>query len=142
VTANRHQMDLRESDTAQDDRSVGQLFGDLSREFSDLMREEVQLAKAELREEATKAGKAGGMFGGAAVAGYMTLLLVSFAAAWGLAELIPAGFAFLIVGVVYGVIAALLFVRGRKQIKQVNAMPNQTVQTLKEDARWAKAQLK
>lgn len=136
------QADLGSSSSGQDDRSLGQLFGDLSREFSELMREEVHLAKAELREEASKAGKAGGMFGGAALAGYMCLLLVSFAAAWGLAALIPTGFAFLIVGALYGIAAAVLFVRGRKQIKQVSPVPDQTVETLKEDARWAKAQLK
>lgn len=137
-----HQVDSRSSTSTQDDRSLGQLFGDLSRQFSELMREEVRLARTELREEAAKAGKSGGMLGGAAVAGYLCLLLVSFAAAWGLAEVIPTGFAFLAVGAVYGIVAAVLFLRGRHQIKQVSPVPDQTVQTLKEDAQWAKAQLR
>lgn len=134
-------IDLRRDHDQLDDRSLGELFGELSAGFSQLVRDEVQLAKVELREEAAKARRAGGMFGGAALAGYMALLLVSFAAAWGLAEVIPVGFAFLIVGVLYGIVAAVLFLRGRDEIKHASPMPEQTVETLKEDARWAKAQL-
>jgi hypothetical protein len=127
---------------APDDRKLGELFGDLSREFSTLMRQEVELAKAELREEASKAGKAGGMLGGAALAGLFCLLMLSFAAAWGLAEVMPTGVAFLLVAVVYGVTAAVLFVVGRAHLRQVRPVPEETVDTLKEDAQWAKAQLK
>jgi hypothetical protein len=122
--------------------SLGDLFGDLSRDFTTLMRQEVELAKTELREEAAKAGKAGGMFGGAAVAGYMCLLLLSFAAAWGLSEVIPEGFAFLIVAAVYGIAAAVLFMKGRSQMREVRPVPDETVETLKEDVQWAKAPLK
>lgn len=136
------QGDLRSSSSNLDDRGLGDLFGDLSREISELMREEVRLAKTELREEATNAGKSAGMFGGAAVAGYMCLLLVSLAAAWGLAEVLYTGFAFLIVGVVYGIVAAVLFVRGREQMREINPVPDETVESLKEDAQWAKARLK
>jgi hypothetical protein len=126
----------------EDDRSLGELFGDLSRDFSTLMRQEVELAKTEIREEATKAGKAGGMLGGAAAAGYFCLLLASFALAWGLAELIPTGFAFLVVALLYGITAAALFVMGRSRLREVRPVPDDTVETLKEDVQWARAQLK
>ena len=124
-----------------DERSLGELFGELNREFSHLVRQEVQLAKTELREEAAKAGKAAGMLGGAGVAAQFALLLLSFAAAWGLAEVIPVGFAFLIVGAVYAIVALVLFVRGRSQLKQVSPVPDQTIETLK-DVQWAKAPMK
>jgi hypothetical protein len=126
----------------QEDRSLGELFGDLTRDLSQLMRDEVKLAKTELQDEARKAGKAGGMFGAGAAIGYAALLLLSFAAAWGLAEVMPTGFAFLIVGAVHALIAALLFLKGRSQAKEVRPVPDQTIETLKEDAEWAKAQLK
>jgi hypothetical protein len=125
-----------------DDRKLGDLFADLTRDLSTLMRQEVELAKAEVREEASKAGKAGGMLGGAAVAGHFCLLLLSFALAWGLDAVMPTGFAFLIVGVVWGIAAAFLFVTGRTQLRRVRPVPEETVDTLKEDVQWAKAQLK
>jgi hypothetical protein len=124
----------------QADASLGELFSDLSTDMSALLRDELQLAKVELKEEIKKAGRAGGMFGGAAFAGYMTIVLLSFAAAWGLAELMPVGWAFLIVAVVWGAAAAVLYLRGRDQLQKVNPKPEQTIDTLKEDVRWAKNQ--
>ena len=90
------------------DASFGELFSDLTTDMSGLMRDELALAKVELKEEITKVGRAGGMFGGAALAGYMTIVLLSFAAAWGLAEVMAVGWAFLIVAVIWGAAAALL----------------------------------
>ena len=102
----------------------------------------MELAKVEMKEEAVKAGRAGGMLGGAAAAGDLALILLAFAAAWGLAELVDAGWAFLIVGVVVGAIAAVLARVGQQKLSEVNPVPEQTVETLKEDARWARAQKK
>lgn len=124
-----------------DDRSLGQLFGDLSRDMSGLVRKELELARAEISEEAARAGKAAGVLGGAAGAGLLALLLLSFAAAWGLAEVMPTGVAFLIVGAVYAAVAGVLFISGRNRLRQVRPVPDQTVQTLKEDVQWAKTQL-
>jgi hypothetical protein len=124
----------------QTDASLGELFSDLTADMSALMRDELSLAKVELKEEITKAGRAGGMFGGAALAGYMTIVLLSFAAAWGLAELMAVGWAFLIVGVVWGVAAAILYFRGRDALRTVHPKPEQTIDTLKEDVQWAKKQ--
>ena len=122
------------------DASLGALFSDLSTDMSALLRDELSLAKVELKEEITKVGRAGGMFGGAALAGYMTIVLLSFAAAWGLAEVMAVGWAFLIVAVSWGIAAALLYLRGRDQFQKVHPKPELTIDTLKEDLRWAKKQ--
>jgi hypothetical protein len=82
------------------------------------------------------------MLGGGAVAALLALILLTSAAAWGLAEVVDAGWAFLIVGVVIGAVAAVLAMNGRRKLAEVRPVPDQTVDTLKEDARWARAQVK
>jgi hypothetical protein len=125
-----------------EDRSLGELLGDATRDLSTLVRQEIELAKVEIKEEVTKAGKAGGMLGGTAVAALMSLLLLSFAAAWGLTEIVPEGVAFLIVGLMYAAVTAFLYFKGRAELQQVNPVPAQTIDTLKEDAQWAKQRIK
>ena len=122
-----------------EDRSLGELVGDMSRELSTLMRKEVELAKVETKDELSKAGRAGAMLGAGAAIGYAALLLLSFALAWGLAEVMAAGWAFLIVGVLHAVVAAVLVRQGRERMRAVKPVPEQTVETLKEDVQWAKA---
>lgn len=126
----------------QEHQSLGQLINEAMGDVSELMRKEVELAKLELREEASKASKAGAKLGAAAAAGYLALLLASFALAWGLAELIGPGWGFLIVAVLYAIVAVVLFMNGRKQFRKISPMPRQTVETLKEDAAWAREQTK
>lgn len=123
------------------DKSLGQLFGELSSEFSGLMQTQVELAKVELREEASKVGDAAKMFGAAAVSGYMALLLVSFAAAWGLATVMNEGLAFLIVGAVYGVLALVMYTQARKRAEKLDLVPKQTVASFKEDVEWARQKM-
>jgi hypothetical protein len=118
--------------------SIGELIGEISDDLSKLFRQEVELAKAELKEEAGKAGKAAGMLGGAGFAGYMTVLLLSFAVVFGLANVMDHGWAFLIVAVVWGIAGAVLYAGGRKKMKDVDPMPRRTVDTIKEDAKWLK----
>jgi Putative Actinobacterial Holin-X, holin superfamily III len=118
--------------------SVGELIGNISNDLSQLFRQEVELAKAELKQEAAKAGKAGGMLGGAAFAGYLAVVLLSFALVFGLSNVMDAGWAALIVAVIWAVIGAVLFVNGRKKLKDVDPVPHRTVDTLKEDAKWLK----
>jgi len=67
--------------------------------------------------------------------------MLSFAAAWGLTEVVPEGVAFLIVGGAYGLIALALLGLGRQRLKAVKPVPEQTVETLKEDVAWAKQQM-
>ncbi len=121
-----------------EDRSLSDLVSDVTGEIATLFRKEVELARAETSEQVSRAAKAGGMLGAAAVLGFLTLILLAFAAAWGLSEVVPEGVAFLIVGVVFGIVAAVLASAGKKKIASVNPMPDQTVQTLKADVQVAK----
>ncbi len=121
-------------------QSVGSLVADLTADLSTLMRQEVELAKVELKEEGVKAGKAVGMFGGAAFAGWMVGLFASLALMYTLHAFMPTGWAALIVAILWAIVGALLFTRGRKQLKDVRPVPAQIVETLKEDVEWAKAQ--
>jgi Putative Actinobacterial Holin-X, holin superfamily III len=118
--------------------SLGQLVGEIGEHLSKLMRQELVLAKAEIREEATKAGKAGGMLGGAGLAGYTAALFGTLAAVFGLGHVMDLGWAALIVTVIWAVIGTVLFVTGRSRLRQVSPKPEQTMETLKEDARWAR----
>jgi uncharacterized membrane protein YqjE len=128
------------STSFEDGRTLPQLITEMTGEIGALVRKELELAKVETKEEVTNAAKAGGLFGGVAVTGHMALLFLSLAVAWGLAAALPRGVAFLIVGVLYAVAAAVLFVAARKRAQQVNPLPEQTVETLKEDVEWLKAQ--
>lgn len=112
--------------------SVGDLIGEVARDLSTLMRQELELAKAEVRQEAVKTGKAAGTLGGAGLAGYMVLLFLSFALWWGLANVMDAGWAALIVAALWAVAAAVLYSVGRQRLRQVRPKPEQTVDTLKE----------
>ena len=113
--------------------SVGSLIGEVTSDLSTLMRQELDLAKAELKIEAAKTGKAAGMLGGAGFAGYMVALFVSIAAWWGIGSAIESrGWGALIVAVLWGVVAAVLFVIGRDKMREVNPKPERTVETLKE----------
>lgn len=112
--------------------SVGELLGEISRDFSTLVRQEVDLAKAEIRHEAAKSGKAAGLLGGAGLAGYFTLLFASAAAWWGLANVMDEGWAALIVAGAWAIIAAVLYLIGRRQMQRVRPMPERTAETLKE----------
>jgi len=120
------------------DTSIGQLIGDISDDLSKLFRQEVELAKAEVRQEATKAGKAAGMLGAAGFAGYMTVLLLSFAVVYGLSNVIDAGWAALIVAAVWAIVGGVLYANGRRKLREVNPVPRRTVETVKEDAQWLK----
>jgi len=124
----------------QPDKSLGELFSLMTADLSTLMRKEVELAKVELKEEAGHAAKAGGMLGAGALTAYLAVLFGSFAFAWLLDQWMPTALAFLIVAVLYGIAAAVLISKGRDRLKDVRPMPEQTVETLKEDAQWAKAQ--
>src|SRR3954447_23411524 len=123
----------------QADKSLGELFGDLTSDLSRLFRAEVQLAKTEARDELKKTGKATGMLGGAGLAGWMTALFMSLALAWLLDQAMNTALAFLIVGILWGVVALVLVTRGKREIKQVEPMPT-TVRTVKKDVQWAKEQ--
>ena len=125
-----------------DERSLGDLFSDLSRETTTLVRQEVQLAKAELTQSATEAARGIGMLVAGGVVAYAGLFFLLLAIVFGLIE---AGWAAwlsaLIVGLVVVAIGAVLVLRARASLKPANLAPQKTVQTLKEDAEWVKEQM-
>jgi mevalonate kinase len=113
-------------------RSVGELVGEVSNDLSALMRQELALAKAEIKAEATKTGKAAGKLGGAGFAGYMVALFASIALWWALANGMDEGWAALIVAALWAVVGAVLYSMGRSRLKAVHPKPERTVETLKE----------
>jgi hypothetical protein len=115
---------------------LGSLVREVAHDLSTLLRQELALAKAETRQEVIKAGKAGGALGGAGLAGWMTLLFVSLAVMFGLGEVMPLGWAALIVAVVWAIAAGGLFVVGRNRMRTVNPVPERTVESVKEDVQW------
>jgi hypothetical protein len=121
-----------------EDKSIGELIGDISDDLSRLFRQEVDLAKAELRTEAGKAGKAAGILGAAAIAGLMTVLLTSWALVYALDSVMPIGWAALIVAVIWAIVGAVLYSNGRKRLRTVSPVPQRTVDTIKEDGQWLK----
>jgi hypothetical protein len=126
--------DLRE-------RSLGELLRQLSEETTRLVHQELEPAKAELTEKGKQAGAGAGLFGGAGAIGLAALGALTACFILALNAVMPAWLAALIVAVVYGVIAAFLALRGRDKVKQATPLvPEQTIETVKEDVEWAKTQ--
>jgi uncharacterized membrane protein YqjE len=124
--------------TTSDEPSIGELLSEISTDVSQLVRDEIELAKAEIKQESSKAGKAVGMLGGAGYAGHLVLLLGSLTAIFALAHVVDIAWAALIITAVWAVIAAVLYTTGRKRLRTVNLKPERTVESLKEDAQWAR----
>jgi uncharacterized membrane protein YqjE len=131
-------VDLRVEPRAPE-KSLGELVADMTGSLSSIFRKEIELAKVELKEEAGKAGKGAGMLGGAAIAGWMTLILASFALVSLLDEVMHTALAFLLVAILYGIGAFVLQARGREQLANTPVLP-ETTRSLKEDAQWARTQ--
>jgi hypothetical protein len=110
--------------------SVGDLIGNVTRDLSTLMRQELALAQAELKQEATRTAKGGGAMAGAALAAYFVLLFLSVALWAGLSNVMDAGWAALIVALIWAGITAILFITGRSKLRQVHTTPERTVETL------------
>jgi uncharacterized membrane protein YqjE len=129
-------VDVRAS-ASNETRSVGEIVGDIASDLSTLVRQELQLAKTEMKTEAAKAGKGAGLLGGAGVAANLFLVFVSLFVMFLLGRVVDLDWAALIVAIVWAVVAAVLASMGRKQLKQVDPTLETTTQTLKEDAQWA-----
>ena len=110
--------------------SLGELLGQVSSDLSSLFRQEVELAKAELKQSATKAGAGAGLLGGAGYAALMAVFFLSVALWWGLGHLIDNGWSAVVIAVIWGIIAAILYSIGRKRLKSVQGAPK-TVDSLK-----------
>jgi hypothetical protein len=111
------------------DRSIGEVMGDISRDLSTLMRQEVALAKAEISDSASKAGKATGLLAGAATAAFLTLLFLSVALWWALGTAIGLGWSALVVALLWAVVGAILAVTGRSELSRVRGLPK-TAETM------------
>lgn len=122
--------DATPSERKAESTSLGDLLSEVTADLSTLMRQEVALAKAELRESATQAGRGAGMLGGAAYGAMMAIFFLSVALWWAIGYLTGLGWSAVIVAVIWGVIALVLFLTGRKELKRVDGAP-QTVETLK-----------
>ena len=123
------------------ERPIGELLSDVTTQLQQLVRKELELARAEIKQEVDKAVKGVAAFAVAGVIGLLAAIALVFAAAWGLSELVPEGVAFLIVGVLLLAVAGALFMAGKKKVAQVNPVPEQTIQTVKEDVETAKDSL-
>jgi heme exporter protein D len=110
--------------------SIGELLSDVSQDITTLMHQEVELAKAEIKQSAARAGKGAGMFAGAGLAGHMVLLFLSISAWWGIGDHTGYGWSALIVAAIWLVVGAVLAVAGRSEIKSIKGVP-QTADTVK-----------
>lgn len=124
--------DLRE-------RPVAELLKQLANETTTLVRQELDLARAEMREKAGKAGAGAGMWGAAGAAALLALGSLTTFLILALDGVMPNWLAALIVGIAYAAIAGFLYLRGKQRVEEAGSpVPEQTVETLKEDAQWAK----
>jgi len=119
------------------DASLGDLVAAATQNLSTLMKQEVQLAKIEIKREVVAAGKGAGLLGGAGALGALGGIFVSIALAYALNEVLPTFLSFLLVGVVYLVVAGLLALIGKKSLSKVGP-PEKTIATMKDDVAWAK----
>ncbi|MDM7853838.1 phage holin family protein [Cellulomonas alba] len=110
--------------------STGELFGAVTRDLSTLIRQEIELAKAEATQSARNAGRGVGMFGGAGVAVHLALIFVSLALWWALGDPVGLGWSGVIVAVLWAIVAAVLALRGRTELRRVQGLPR-TADTVK-----------
>lgn len=122
------------------DRSLGDIVGSVAQDLSELMRDELELAKAEAKQEAARAGKGAGMLAGAGIAAHLILVFLSLALMFLLDGWMPTEVAALITAAVWAVIALVLATSGRASLKRSNPALPKTQRSLKEDAAWAKRQ--
>jgi hypothetical protein len=128
--------DLRE-------RPLGELLRMLSQETTTLVKQELELAKAEVQQKGKQAGVGAGFLGGAGIAGLLALGALTACLILALANVMPDWLAALIVAVLWGAVAAVLALRGRDKVKDAAPpVPEQTAETLKEDVEWAKTRMR
>jgi uncharacterized membrane protein YqjE len=125
------------------ERPIGELLKQLSEETTRLVHQELELAKAELTQKGRQAGLGAGLFGAAGVIGFLALAALTTCIILLLDAAMPAWLAALIVAAVYAAVAAVLAMRGRAKVKQATPpVPEQTIETVKEDVEWAKTQMR
>jgi len=123
-----------------DDRSLGELFAELASDTSNLVRQEINLARAEMTQKATEAGRDAGKIAAGGVLAHTALLVLVAALVAGLGEFMPIWLSALIVGVVLAIAGYILIRQGLDALKRIDPKPQQTIETLKEDKEWIKDQ--
>jgi hypothetical protein len=130
-------------DAQRDDRSLGQLFGDLSRQLGTLVHKEIELAKTEMTVKATSVARDAALIGAGAAVGYAALLIAMVAISLLLIQIgLTPWIAFLLVAAIAAVVAAVLISKGRAELQKADLAPRATIETLKDDADWAKERVK
>jgi len=125
------------------DRPVGELLKELSEQTTTLVRQELELAKLELTEKGKKAGIGAGMFGGAGIVGFYAVGALTACLILALATAVDGWLAALIVAAVYGAVAGVLALSGKSKVQQaVPPIPEQAVDSVKEDVQWTKSRAK
>ena len=123
------------------DRPVGELLKQLSEETTTLVKQELELAKAEMAEKGKQAGTGAGLFGGAGVTGLLALIALTLTLIYLLGTAMEDWIAALIVTALWGAVAGVLALTGKKKLQEAGPpVPEQTVETVKEDVEWAKTQ--
>ena len=123
------------------DRSVGELLRQLSQETTTLVKQELELAKAEMSEKGKQAGVGVGMFGGAGVSALLALIFLSLAVVAAIDTATHSWLAALIVGLLWAAAAGVLALQGRHKVQQATPpAPEQAIESTKEDVQWAKTQ--
>ena len=125
---------------APEERPLSELLSEMSTELSTLFRKEVELVKVETKDTVSQAAKAGALLGAVAVGGLFALLLLAMAAAFGLAEVMATGLAFLLVGIVFLIVAGVAFALARKKLAEVKP-PEQAIANIKQDVEVAKSSI-
>ena len=121
------------------DRPIGELLKQLANETTTLVRQELDLAKAEMREKAGKAGPGFGMWGAAGLTALLALGSLTAFVILALDGVMPNWLAALIVGLVYAAVAGVLYVSGKQRVEEAGSpVPQKTIETVKEDVEWAK----
>jgi hypothetical protein len=124
-----------------DERSLGELFGELSQQTSTLVKKEIELARLEVTRSATGMAKSSAMVAVGGVVAYAGAIVLLIGVAWLLASIgLPVWLAFGLVGGLTIAIGGFLAYRSLNAMKQVNVLPERTVETIKEDVEWAKDQ--
>jgi hypothetical protein len=124
-----------------EERSIGELFSELANETSTLIRQEVALAQVEITQKASTAGKNVGYLAVGGFVGYAGLLAIVAGVIMGLSYFIPAWLAAIIVGAIIAVVSYVLVSSALTALKNMDVKPTETVESIKEDARWLKNQV-
>ena len=123
-----------------DDRSIGELFSELAQETTTLVRQEIQLAKTEMGQKASRVGKDVGFLAAGGAVAYAGLLAIVAGVIFLVALFIPLWLSAILVGIGVGAIGYFLVRKGLDALKQEDPAPRETMETLKEDKEWAKDQ--